>query len=190
MFVFKKKYFLIIENIKDIDLRNIKILNKFNIIYRNKIFPQKIDELMKFRMLCKSKRIDFFVSNNIKLALLLKSDGLYISANNKDLRLIRLKNTKYKIIGSAHNIKELNIKLLQGCSNILFSRLFKTSYNYKPGFLGVIKYNLLNTSFKKELTPLGGIRSTNLNKLKITNCNSIAILSGVKKKPAIISRLF
>ena len=35
MFAYKNKYFLIIENIKDIDLRNIKIRNKFIIIYRN-----------------------------------------------------------------------------------------------------------------------------------------------------------
>ena len=36
MFILKKKYFLIIESIKDIDLKNIKKRNKFVIIYRNK----------------------------------------------------------------------------------------------------------------------------------------------------------
>ena len=35
MFAFKKKYFLIIESIKDLNLRNIKKYNKFLIIYRN-----------------------------------------------------------------------------------------------------------------------------------------------------------
>ena len=35
MFTIKKNYFLLIENIKDIDLKNIKIRNKFSIIYRN-----------------------------------------------------------------------------------------------------------------------------------------------------------
>ena len=35
MFSFKNKYFLIIENIKDLDLRNIKLINKYIIIYRN-----------------------------------------------------------------------------------------------------------------------------------------------------------
>ena len=44
MFILKKKYFLIIENIKDIDLKNIKIRNKFSIIYRNK---KKIDKFSK-----------------------------------------------------------------------------------------------------------------------------------------------
>ena len=35
MFILKKKYFLIIESIKDIELINIKKRNKFIIIYRN-----------------------------------------------------------------------------------------------------------------------------------------------------------
>ena len=35
MLLFKKKYFFIIESIKDINLRNIKKRNKFAIIYRN-----------------------------------------------------------------------------------------------------------------------------------------------------------
>ena len=35
MFALKKKYYLIIENIKDINLKNIKKRNKFVIVYRN-----------------------------------------------------------------------------------------------------------------------------------------------------------
>ena len=35
MFAFKKKYFLIIENTKDIDLKKLKNVNKFLVIYRN-----------------------------------------------------------------------------------------------------------------------------------------------------------
>jgi thiamine-phosphate pyrophosphorylase len=191
MFVLKNKYFLIIESIKDIDLSNIKISNKFNIIYRNGSKIENFDKLLRFRRFCKSKRIGFYATNNIKLSLALKTDGLYISAYNKNLRFSRLKSLNYKIIGSAHNLKELNIKILQGCSNIFFSRLFPTSYVFKKSFLGVIKYNLLNVASNANLVPLGGIRTTNLNKLKMVNCNSIALLSEIKKKPAkIFSRLF
>ena len=126
MFTFKNKYFLIIENIKDIDLRNIKLINRYIIIYRNSNKIEDIDRLVKFRRYCKSKKIDFYVSNDEKLASNLKADGLYISAHNTNLRLAKLKKSNYKIIGSAHNIKELKIKILQGCSSIIFSRLFKS----------------------------------------------------------------
>ena len=191
MFAFKKKYFLIIESTKDINLKNKKKANKINIIYRSEKKIENIPELLKFRRICREKRVNFFISNNIKLALQLKADGIYISAYNRDLRLKRFKNFNYKIIGSAHNLKELNIKILQGCSEIFFSRLFKTSYSNKPSFYGIVKYNLIALKLQKaELVPLGGIRLSNLNKLRDIKCKAFAILSEAKKKPAIISRLF
>ena len=191
MFAFKNKYYLIIESTKDIDLSTIKKVLKFNIIYRYQNIHENVERLLRFRSICKNKRINFFVSNNIKLAMFLKADGAYISAHNRDLRIAQFKNSKLKIIGSAHNLKELNLKILQGCSDILVSRLFKTSYTFKAGFLGVVKYNLLPQLKKGSLVPLGGIRLSNLNKLKTVKCNSIALLSEIKKKPTkIISRLF
>jgi len=191
MLVIKNKYFLIIENIKDIDLSNIKLINKYIIIYRNNNKTQNILELIKFRRLCRSKKIDFYVSNNEKLASIVKADGLYISAHNTNLRLAKLRKANFKLIGSAHNFKEINLKISQGCSFIIFSRLFKVSHHFKDGFLGVIKFNLFKLSRKENLVPLGGIKLSNLNKLKTVNSESFALFSEVKKKPAkIYSRLF
>ncbi len=191
MFTLKKNYFLIIENIKDINLNNIKLYRKFNIIYRNNKKKENLDQLIKFRINCKSKKIKFYVSNNLQLMTSVKADGLYISSYNQRLNLNKLKKTNYEVIGSAHNIKEINIKIIQGCKVILFSRLFKTIYKDKKGFLGIIKFNLFKLQSKKNLVPLGGIRLSNLNKLNFVNSDSFALLSEVKKKPAkIYSRLF
>ena len=191
MFAYKKKYFLIIENIKDLELSNIKLTNKFIIIYRNQNKIDNIDKLLKFRRHCKAKKVDFYISNNFKLMVSLKADGLYISAHNANLKLSRFKNSNYKIIGSAHNIKELNLKVLQGCSYFIFSRLFKTSYVNKKDFMGIVKFNLFKLSRKENLSPLGGINLSNLNKLKLLNSNSFVLLSEIKKKPVkIINRLF
>ena len=191
MFVFKNKYFLIIENTKDINLRNIKLTYKFIIIYRNTGKKQNIDALFKFRRNCKLKKIDFIVSNDYKLMVLLDADGLYISAFNKDLRLSRFRRSKYKIIGSIHNIKDLNLKISQGCTCFLYSRLFKVDYKNKKTFLGITKFNLFKLNRKENIVPLGGIRISNLNKLNLVKANSMALLSEIKKKPAkIFSRLF
>ena len=190
MFLFKNKYFFIIESIRDIDLKNIKNSNKFCIIYRSKNIAENIEKLMQFRKNCKTRNIDFYVSNNIKLKNILKADGIYVSAYNKNLKIAYLKNSNFKIIGSAHNIRELQVKKLQGCSSIVFSRLFKTSYKYKKGFLGVIKFNLLKLSRKENLIPLGGIRLSNLNKLSTVKCDSIALSSEIIKKPIFLSRRF
>ena len=190
MFVYKNKYFLIIESTKDIDLKNIKKRNKFSIIYRNKNNLENILDLLNFRGICKTKSIKFYVANNIKLAVLLKSDGIYISAFNKSLRPLSLKKFNFKIIGSAHNLKELCLKIKQGCKVILFSKLFLVSYDKKAPFLGVVKFNNYLRIYK-NLIPLGGININNLNNLNNIGCKGFALFSEVKKKPAnIINRLF
>ena len=190
MFILKKKYFLLIENIKDIDLENIKIRNKFSIIYRNNKNIENITNLLKFRKICKLKSIKFYIANNISLAIKLNSDGIYLSAYNKNLKSLSFKKKNFNIIGSAHNIRELSIKKIQKCDYILFSKLFLVEYDKKAPYLGVIKFNNLLT-LSKNLIPLGGINTKNIHQLKNINCKGFALLSEIKKKPTnIISRLF
>ena len=190
MFIRKSKYFFIIESIKDIDLKNIKKRYKFSIIYRNKNNLENISDLLNFRRLCKLKSIRFYVANNTKLAILLRSDGIYISAFNKSLKLLSLKKSNFNLIGSAHNLREIAIKKKQGCNTILFSKLFLVSYDKIATYLGVVKFNNY-LKIHKNLVPLGGISINNLNNLNNVNCEGFALLSEIKKKPAnIINRLF
>ena len=190
MFAFKKKYFLIIESIKDFELKNIKKNSKFIIIYRrNNKKSDNIDEVKKFRKICRLKSFKFFVANNIQLAVQLKADGLYISAHNKSFKCLFLKNLNFMIIGSAHNPREIHFKIKQGCKYILLSKLFKVEYDKNNNFLGIIKFNKFLT-ISRNLIPLGGINSSNLNSLNNSISEGFALMSEVKKKPAIASRLF
>ena len=95
MFILKNKYFLLIENIKDINLKNLKKRNKFFIIYRNRNKNDKLNCLLKFRQKCKSKAIKFYVANDIKLAILLNSDGIYLSSYNKRLNFLNFKKISH-----------------------------------------------------------------------------------------------
>ena len=190
MFTHKKKYYLIIESIKDINLDNIKKSIKFSIIYRNLNTSECKKELLKFRKICKLKSIGFYVANNLNLATYLNSDGVYLSSYNKSFKALSLKRINYHLIGSAHSQKEIYTKIKQGCEIIIFSKLFSVSYNKKAPFLGVIKFNNFLKNYR-NLIPLGGIHLNNLNSLNSINCEGFALMSEIKKKPTkIISRLF
>ena len=190
MFIRKNKYFFIIESIKDIDLKNIKKRDKFTIIYRNKNNLENVSDLLNFRRFCKQKSIEFYVANNTKLAILLNSDGIYISAFNRSYTPLLLKKLNFNVIGSAHNLQEITIKKKQGCKVILFSKLFLVKYDKKAPYLGIVKFNNY-LKINKYLIPLGGISVDNLNSLNNINCKGFALLSEIKKKPAIIIiRLF
>ena len=185
MFAYKNKYYIYIDNTKTLDLNLIKKRDKFIVIYRNNETKDNKKKIENFRKKCKRKGIYFYVANNYRLAVDCKADGLYLSSHNKK-KYYNFKN----IIGSAHNFKEIYQKKKQGCSFIVLSRLFKTDYSFKRGFLGVVKFNRYTYLCNDFFIALGGIKNRNLNSIKNVNTTSIALMSEVKKKPAIISRLF
>ena len=184
MFIIKKNYYLYIDNTKSINLDLLRRPNKFIIIYRNAFLNEDVKQIVLFRKKCERKKIKFYIANHYNLAKKCKADGLYLSSyNNKIYHNI-------KIIGSAHNHIEIHKKIKQKCKIILLSRIFKTDYKDKKYFLGISKFNLIIKHYNISLIPLGGIRSNNLLKMSLVNSDGFAIMSEIKKKPAIASRLF
>ena len=116
------------------------------------------------RDFCKKHQRKLYLRNDSKLAIKLDVDGLYISSTNKDfiLRPITCKK-KFEILGSAHNMKEIKIKKLQGVDKIFLSPIFKDKKNQR---LYLYRYlNLKKSIFMKDVA-LGGINRENLKKLK------------------------
>ena len=158
----KTKYYFI--NKFDTNIIN-KLDKKTIIIYRNYISP-KIDEsfILKLKKFCKKNRKKFYLSNNVKLAIKLKLDGAYIPSFNKNFNHLSYSyDNNFKIIGSAHNIKEIKIKEQQKVDKIILSSLFKKNKN----FLGINKFKLLTRMTKKKVVVLGGISIKNVKLLKL-----------------------
>ena len=97
-----------------IDEYDSQILKNSNInigiIYRNYNAKNREKELTKIAKACKKSRKQLFVSNDIKLAIKVKAEGIYIPSFNKTERFANLEKMNLKIIGSAHNQKEIQKK--------------------------------------------------------------------------------
>ena len=135
------------------------------VIYRNYStnFEDK-EEILKIKNYCKKKSIKFYLSNNIKLALKLDLDGAYIPAFNKNFKHLSYSfKKKFKIVGSAHNLKEIRIKENQKVEKIFLSSLFKMNKN----FLGINKFKLLSKLSRKKIVALGGISKNNKKKINL-----------------------
>ena len=157
----RKYYFISKYERNNIDKQD----NQTVIIYRNYSSNSKNEELiLKLKKHCKKKGKKFYLSNNIKLAIKLDLDGVYIPSFNKDtVHLAYSYKKKFDIIGSAHNLKEIRIKEKQKVQKIVISSLFKKNKN----FLGNNKFKILKNLTKKNVVALGGISRSNLNKLKL-----------------------
>ena len=145
------------------------------LIYRNYSLKTLDKELiLKIKKYCKKKKIKFYLSNNIKLAIKLDLDGAYIPSFNKSTKHLAFSlKKKFSIIGSAHNIKEIRTKEIQKVDKIFISSLFKKNKNY----LGINKFKLISNYTKKKVVILGGVSQNNLNKLKLTNSSEFAGIS-------------
>ena len=170
-----RKYYFI----NKFDTNNINKQDKqTTIIYRNysiKTIDQNL--ILKIKRYCKKKSIKFYLSNNIKLAIKLGLDGSYIPAFNSSLKHLAYSFKKnFKIIGSAHNLKEIRQKENQNIEKIFLSSLFKKNKNY----LGINKFKLISSLTKKKIVVLGGVSRDNFKKLKLLNQLEFAGISYFK----------
>ena len=162
--------------ISKFDTKNIDKLDKQTVVIYRNYSSKKIDEnlILKIKNYCKKRRIKTIISNNIKLAIKLNLDGVYIPSFNRNFSHLNYSlNKKFIILGSAHNIKEINIKELQKVKYIFLSSLFKKNQNY----LGLNKFKLLSKLTKKNIVALGGISRKNLKSLMLLNKPEFAGIS-------------
>ena len=148
--------------------------NETTIIYRN--YDQKLDErlVLRLKKYCKKKGNKFLLSNNIKLAIKLDLDGIYIPSFNGDKKHLSYSFKKnFIILGSAHNVYEMRTKEVQNVKAIFLSSIFKKNKNY----LGIYRFKLLSLLTKKKIIALGGISKKNLKKLDIINSYGLAGIS-------------
>ena len=156
------------------------------IIYRN--YNKNINkvEIIKIKTLCKKDNRKFFLANNVKIAIQLNLDGVYIPSFNKELKInYFIKKKNFIILGSAHNITEIRQKELQKVNCIFLSPIFITKKSNK--FLGIHKFNNLANYTSKKIICLGGIKKNNLKKIKLLNTYGFSSVSLFKQNIKYIS---
>ena len=157
-----KKYYFI----NELNQNHLISLNKnISFIWRNKDKETPINTLIKLRDFCKKNQRSFYISNNVKLAKRINADGVYISSINRNLNLRTNKfKKKFKILGSAHNLKEIKLKELQSIEEIFLSPLFKEKTNQQ---LNIYRYLKLRKITKMKDIALGGISKKNIKKFNM-----------------------
>ena len=162
--------------INKFDTNNINNQDKQTVIIYRNYSLSKLDEdlILKIKKHCKKRKIKFYLSNNIKLALKLDLDGAYIPSFNRNKNHLAYSFKKsFNLIGSAHNLKEIRIKEKQGVKKIFLSSLFKKNKN----FLGINKFKILSKITNIDVVALGGISKSNLKRLGLLDNSDFAGIS-------------
>ena len=150
-----------------------------NIIYRNYNKKVSIKKILELKNFCRKKGNKLFLSNDIKLAMNLGLSGVYLPSFNKSYQHLLYSFKKdFKIIGSAHSIKELKNKEIQKVQVIFLSSIFKKNKNY----LGINKFKILKKYSKIKIIALGGINERNIKLLSLTSVSGFAGITYFQKK--------
>ena len=174
---FKIYYFVDEFSLSDLS----KLGRNINIIYRNYNNINHLKNILKLKEYCNKNKLKFYLSNNIKLSIKLGLNGVYIPSFNKKINYIEnfSLHKDFKIIGSAHNISEINLKLKQKCSTIFLSPVFRVKKS--KTFLGISKFNYLALNKNIKFVALGGINEKNFKMIKLLKSNGFATISWAKK---------
>ena len=142
----------------------INLDKNISIIYRNYNKTYNENEVLKIKKFCLSSKRSFFISNDLHLANKLNLDGIYVPSFNRDFSVLKKRDKRLKIIGSAHNFKEILIKKKQNVDLLFISPIFKIEKKTK--FLDIYKFNILSKFMNKKVIALGGINKKILTELK------------------------
>jgi thiamine-phosphate pyrophosphorylase len=183
MIICKKQFlksFYFLSSLDNKSEKEILHFKKITLIYK----PQRdliIKNIINIKKFCKTNNIKLLIMDNIKLAIKMRCDGIVLPSSNK--KIIYKYNFKknFDVIGIVHSQMEYFTKIQQNCQKIMlspfaFNKKFKTNK-----ILGPIKFNLMSLYWKSKLVALGGIDYNNMKKINLTNADSIAFQSLIKK---------
>lgn len=180
--------FFFTSSLNEVIKENLRKLTNVSVIYKIDNNNLNLNEFLKIKKFCKKKRIKIYFPDNIKLAIKLKADGLFISSKNN--KMYQPYKKKFKIIGSIHNQREFYFKLLQKCEYCFLSPIFNNSKYSLSKILGITKFNLISHNWKCKLIALGGINNKNFKKIYLTKSTGIGFVSWIKealiKKPVYL----
>ena len=167
--------FYFIDQINKSTISTIFKFRNISLIYmsQNNSFSN-IQDLIKIKEFSNKNNLKFYVTDNIRLAIKVKANGIYLTKNyNRMLHNYSCKKD-FLILGSVHNQLEYYRKSIQNCKKFFLSPIF---YNRKYSInkiLGVIKFKIISKDWKNEAIPLSGINQKNIKRAILANKKQIA----------------
>jgi thiamine-phosphate pyrophosphorylase len=172
------------------------------LLYKNYIFLEKINNLIKVNLLkfsniniiidishdkikrsknalsiinfARKNKIPFIIKNNFQECVKYKANGILIESQNKKIIKPLLLKRKFDIIGKAHNQLEYLKKVNQNCSLIMLSPLFFNKKYPKNKILDILKFNNFILKWRTSICALGGINFKTLKRIKLLRTNNLS----------------
>jgi thiamine-phosphate pyrophosphorylase len=169
------KNYIFLEKINDLIKENLLKFSNINIIIdinHNEI--KKSENALSIINFARKNKIPFLIKNNFQECIKYKADGILIESQNKrNIKPLLLKR-KFNIIGKAHNQLEYLQKVNQSCSLIMLSPLFYNKKYSKNKIFDILKFNNFSLNQQIPICALGGINFQTLKKIRLLKTTNIS----------------
>ena len=169
------KNYIFLEKINDLVKENLLKFSNINIIIDiNHDEIKKSENALSIINFARKNKIPFLIKNNFQECIKYKADGILIDSQNKrNIKPLLLKR-KFNIVGKAHNQLEYLQKVNQNCSLIMLSPLFYNKKYSKNKILDILKFNNFTLNWKTPICALGGINFKTLKKVKLLRTTNLS----------------
>jgi len=159
-----------------IKVLKLKKVGFFQLRLKNTSFKKKLLIGKKVKKICKKYNTKFLINDDVYLAKKLNSDGCHLG--QKDMKILEArKYLKDKIIGvTCHNsIRLANIALKNKADYLAFGSFYDTKTKKTKFSADLSLLKKIKKITKTPIVAIGGINSTNYQKLLLNKANFLAI---------------
>jgi thiamine-phosphate pyrophosphorylase len=182
-----ENFFFFTDQINNEIINQVLKFKNISIIYSTFGKSENLKEVGKIQVFCKKNNIKLYITNNYKLAIKVKSDGIFLNNQFKRKLIFKYKRLNFKTIIGVHSQKEYYQKTKEIFESAIVSPIF---YNQKYSINKILKptkFNLLSLYWRKRKYALGGVNINNLKKIYLTTSYGIGFISLIEdfkiKKP-------
>jgi thiamine-phosphate pyrophosphorylase len=131
-------------------------------------------------------KVPFVINDNVNVALEADADGVHIGQGDEDIKTVREKLGKYKIIGlSAHNAEEAKKAQEMGADYIGVGAVFNTATKSDVNQVSFETLKEICQSVHIPVVAIGGISKSNIHKLSGSGADGVAVVSAIFAQPDI-----
>ncbi|CAN1544002.1 ThiE Thiamine monophosphate synthase [Methylophilaceae bacterium] len=159
--------------------------------YRNKLANHKLQtqQVRAILPLCRQYEVPLIINDSVKLCLTLDADGVHIGADDGNLKEIRARVGKDKIIGaSCYNRFDLALAAQQaGADYVAFGACFASTTKPKAPVANLNLFSQARAQLTIPAVAIGGINLDNAIQVIGAGAHSLAVINAIFNVPDVKS---
>ena len=137
-------------------------------------------EAIEISALCKKYGVPFFINDNVDIAVKCKADGIHVGQEDMAAAKVRERVGKDMMIGvSVHSVSEALEAVAAGADCLGVGAMFSTSTKADASVLPKDTLRDICNAVDIPVVAIGGIGKGNIDKLKGTGVDGVALVSAI-----------